>query len=67
MILKFIGINHPIAKLIPGKDYLNPNFELIVDDMIEQNQKQKLITFLDKWIKNKINTVLKKFNRFKKS
>ena len=27
--------------------------------MIEQNQKQKLITFLDKWIKTKINTVLK--------
>ena len=30
--------------------------------MIEQNQKQKLITFLDKWIKNKINTVLKSLN-----
>ena len=44
---------------MPGKDYLNPNFELIVDDILEQNQKQKLIDFLNKWIKNKINTVLK--------
>ena len=49
----------PIAKLISGKDYLNPNFELIVDDILEQNQKQKLINFLEKWLKNKINTVLK--------
>ena len=52
----------PIAKLIIWKDYLNPNFELIVDDILEQNQKQKLINFLDKWIKNKINTILKSLN-----
>ena len=51
--------NSPIAKLISGKDYLNPNFELIVDEILEQNQKQKLTTFLDKWLKNKINTILK--------
>ena len=44
---------------MPGKDYLNPNLELIVDEIIEQNQKQKLTTFLEKWIKNKINTILK--------
>ena len=25
----------PIAKLLPGKDYLKPEFNLIVDDMIE--------------------------------
>ena len=48
-----------IGKLISGKDYLNPNFELIVDDILEQNQKQKLINFLEKWLKNKIDTVLK--------
>ena len=48
-----------IARLTAGKDYLNPNFELIVDDILEQNQKQKLIDLLDKWLKNKINTVLK--------
>ncbi len=48
-----------IGKLIPGKDYLNPNCELIVDDMLEQNQKQKLINFIEKWLKNKIDTILK--------
>ena len=48
-----------IAKLIPGKDYLNPNIELFVDDMLEQNQRDKLIKFLRKWLKIKINTILK--------
>ena len=48
-----------IGQIIPGKDYLNPNIELIVDDILEQNQKKKLIIFLDKWLKNKVNTVLK--------
>ena len=48
-----------MEELIPGKDYLNPNIELIVDDILEQNQKQKLINFLEKWIKNKVDTVLK--------
>jgi ATP-dependent RNA helicase SUPV3L1/SUV3 len=48
-----------IGRLISGKDYLNPNFELIVDEILEQNQKQKLINFLNKWLKNKINIILK--------
>jgi ATP-dependent RNA helicase SUPV3L1/SUV3 len=51
--------NASIGKLIPGKDYLSPNIELIVDDILEQNQKSKLITFLEKWLKNKISSVLK--------
>ena len=49
----------PIAKLSSGNDYLNPNFELIIDETIEQNQKLKLTDFIKKWIQNKINTVLK--------
>ena len=48
-----------IARLTPGNDYLSPNFELIVDDIIEQDQRQKLNLFIKKWLKNKINTVLK--------
>ena len=48
-----------IGRLSPGRDYLNPNFELIVDDILEQNQKKKLIEYLEKWLKTKINTVLK--------
>ena len=26
----------PISKLTPGRDYLNPNFELIIDDILEK-------------------------------
>ena len=48
-----------IARLIPGKDYLKPNFELIVDDILEQDKKNKLTIFIEKWLKNKINVVLK--------
>ncbi len=48
-----------IGKLVSGKDYLNPNFELIVDDMLEHNQKHKLTSYIEGWIRNKINTVLK--------
>ena len=48
-----------IGRLTPGKDYLNPRFELIVDEILEQNQKQKLIFFIEKWLKTKIETVLK--------
>ena len=49
----------PIAKLESGKDYLNPELFLIVDDILENDDKQKLSEFLEKWIKEKINLVLK--------
>ena len=49
----------PIAKLTAGKDYLNPDLLLIVDDILENNDKQKLSDFLEKWIKEKINYILK--------
>jgi ATP-dependent RNA helicase SUPV3L1/SUV3 len=49
----------PIAKLDVGKDYLNPELFLIVDDILENNDKQKLSEFLEKWTKTKINFILK--------
>ncbi len=49
----------PIAKLTSGKDYLSPNFELIVDDILDENQKKKLINYIDMWLKNKIKNALK--------
>ena len=49
----------PIAKLSPGYDYLNPNFDLIVDDIVNENAKQKLNEYIRKWINNKINNQLK--------
>jgi len=51
--------NFPIAKLMTGKDYLNPELFLIVDDILENSDKQKLSEFIEKWIKEKINFVLK--------
>ena len=45
--------------MISGKDYLNPSFDLIVDDILEHDQKQKLFIYIQNWLKNKVNTVLK--------
>ena len=51
--------NFSIAKLSIGVDYLNPNFNLIIDDIIGQGPKQKLNEYIHKWLNNKINNVLK--------
>ncbi|MDC1032692.1 helicase-related protein [Candidatus Pelagibacter sp.] len=47
-----------IAKIVPGNDYLNPNYELVVDDILEQTQRKKLGDFISKWLKNKIDNIL---------
>ena len=51
--------NYPIAKLIPGSDYLNPLIDLIIDEMIENEERSKLNSYLQKWIFKKIDTELK--------
>ncbi len=51
--------NFPIARLQPGKDYLEPEIVLIVDDIIEITQQKKLRSYLEKWLKEKINFILK--------
>ncbi len=56
---KIYWSNFTIGRLVSGKDYLNPKIELMVDDILEQNQRQKLIKYLTKWIDNKIDTTLK--------
>ena len=38
---------------------MSPSVELQVDEMLEQDQRSKLINFLEKWLKNKISTTLK--------
>ncbi len=48
-----------IGKLISGRDYLNPKIELLVDDILEQTQRQKLNNYLEKWMETKIKTTLK--------
>ena len=49
----------PIAKLLPGKDYLDPELSLIIDDIIEIAEQKKLQEYLEKWLKEKIKFVLK--------
>ena len=46
--------NDPIAKLIAGSDYLNPKIELIIDEMIENNERYNLNEYLNKWIIKKL-------------
>ncbi len=50
--------NDPIAKLIPGSDYLNPKIDLFIDEMIENNERNNLNDYLNKWIIKKIETEL---------
>ena len=57
----------PIAKLLPGKDYLNPEINLVIDDIIEVSERKKLHFFLENWIKNKINLTLRSLIDLKNS
>ena len=56
---KIIWQNNPIAIITPGKDYLSPKIEIIVDDIIELVDKKKLIEFLNNWLEDKIKETLK--------
>ena len=49
----------PIAKLEQGKNYLNPEIFIIVDDLLDNKDKQHFSNFIEKWIKEKIELVLK--------
>ena len=51
--------NFSIARLQPGRDYLEPEISLLVDDIIESNEQRKLKDYLEKWLKEKINFILK--------
>ena len=48
----------PIARLKKGSDYLNPDFEIISDDALNDVSKSKLTLFLNKWLTDHINEVL---------
>ena len=49
----------PIARLEQGKDYLNPEIFIIVDDLLDNKDKQNFTNFIEKWIKDKIGLILK--------
>ncbi len=57
--------NFAIAKLSAGKDYLNPEINLIIDDMIDTNIKSDFSKFLQEWINSKINFELKSLTDLK--
>jgi ATP-dependent RNA helicase SUPV3L1/SUV3 len=48
----------PIARLKKGSNYLNPDFEIISDDALNDDSKSKLNLFLKKWLADHINEVL---------
>ena len=45
---KICWMDHPIAYISPGKNYLNPKLEVIVDDAIDLESKEKLKVNLEK-------------------
>ena len=55
---KIYWMDHPIAFISPGKDYLNPILNLVVDESLEIEPKEKLKAFLNEWLKNQINIEL---------
>ena len=63
--LKIYWSNFPIAKLMPGKNYLEPEIHLMIDDMIENADQIKLLNFLKKWISDRINKDLQSLIKLK--
>ena len=55
---KIIWKNNPIARLKKGSNYLNPEFDIIADDSLDETSKTKLTDFLSKWLDNYINDIL---------
>ena len=50
--------NDPIAYLTPGKNYLEPNLNLIVDDILEFKNRNRLQVHLEQWLKKFIREKL---------
>jgi len=55
---KIYWMNNPIAYIKPGKNYLSPKLELIVDEAIDSDSRKKLKTNLEEKLFNIINTEL---------
>ena len=47
-----------IAELKPGKNYLNPQIKLFIDDTIDENQYIKFKIAIENWIENQIKSNL---------
>ena len=64
---KIYWMDNPIAYLSKGKDYLNPKLNLLVDEAIDQESKEKLQTNLNKKLYSLINSELSDLVNLSKS
>ena len=55
---KIIWKDNPIAWLKKGNNYLNPEIDIIADDALSLDSKNKLILYLNKWLSDHIDKVL---------
>ena len=55
---KILWKDNPIAKIRKGKNYLNPEIDIIADENLEINSKEKLLFFLNTWLKKYIGEEL---------
>ena len=55
---KIYWMKNPIALLIKGKDYLNPKLDLIVDEALDVESKEKLKFYLEKKLSELISSEL---------
>ena len=56
---------YAIGKIKPGKDYLNPEIDLIVDDMIDFSDQSRLRVYLTKWLNSKVLNELESLFKLK--
>ena len=49
---------NPIAKIKKGKNYLSPDIEIISDEALDTQSKDKLYNFLSSWLSNYISEQL---------
>ena len=56
---------YAIGKIKPGKDYLNPEIDLIVDDMIDFSDQSRLRVYLIKWLNSKVLNELESLFKLK--
>ena len=59
--------DNPIAYITPGKNYLNPKLELLVDDAIDPESKEKLQNNLEEKLQTLITTELSDLVNLSKS
>ena len=55
---KIIWKNNPIARLKKGNNYLNPEIDIIADDALNSESKNKLTLYLNVWLSKYINEIL---------